>query len=126
VPKLRYIRAGDRLADGSQLVVRGGPLGPDVVRRDACRMHSIYVIYGISVFAVREVSLDELAQRTPLVRFALLTLMSVGALQRAGTRIQPTGRNPHRFTVAFDDLDPGVLALCAVEHTSWHNPYHVD
>jgi hypothetical protein len=32
--------------------------------------HGIYGVYGILVFAVRDVSLDELAQQVPLVRFA--------------------------------------------------------
>jgi hypothetical protein len=48
---------------------------------------------------------DELAQQPPLVRFELLTLVETGELRAAGFRLEPTGRNPRHFTVAFDDLD---------------------
>jgi hypothetical protein len=34
------------------------------------------------------------------------------------------GRNPRHFTVAFDDLDKGVEALCSCKHLVWQNPYH--
>jgi hypothetical protein len=68
--KLRRLRDGDVLEDGDVVLVRGGGLDPDILCADAVRYHSIYGVYGISVFAVRDVSLDELAQQLPLVRFA--------------------------------------------------------
>jgi hypothetical protein len=49
--------------------VRGGELDPEVLRADAQRYHEVYGIYGISVFAVRGLPLDEIAQQVPLVRF---------------------------------------------------------
>jgi hypothetical protein len=45
------------------------------VRVDALRYHSIYGTYGISVFAVRDATLDEMAQQVPLVRFEWLILL---------------------------------------------------
>lgn len=42
-------------------------LDPEVLRVDAERYHGIYGSYGISVFAVRDATLEELAQQTPLV-----------------------------------------------------------
>ena len=45
-------------------------------------------------FAVRGITLGELAQQVPLVRFALLTLIKVKDARRAGLRLEPTGRNP--------------------------------
>jgi hypothetical protein len=39
-----------------------------VLSADALRYHSIYGLYGISVFAVRDATLEELAQQVPLVR----------------------------------------------------------
>jgi len=108
------------------VVIRGGELDPDVVRADAERYHAIYGEYGISVFAARDATVDELAQQAPLVRFEILTLVRVGALLSAGFRLDPTGRNPRHFTVAFDDLDRGVAAIEACEHRSWRNPYHED
>ncbi len=56
----------------------------------------------------------------------MLTLVRVGVLRSAGFRLEPTGRNPRHFTVAFDDLDPGVEELIRCEHRSWVNPYHED
>src|SRR5690348_5599119 len=64
--KLRRLRDGDVLENGDIVLVRGGDLDPDILRVDAARYHSIYGVYGISVFAVRDVTVDELAQQVPL------------------------------------------------------------
>lgn len=95
-----------------------------MLRADAERYHGIYGEYGISVFATRDATVDELAQAVPLVRFETLTLVRVGALRSAGFRLDPTGRNPRHFTVVFEDLGHGVDALVSCEHQSWVNPYH--
>lgn len=126
MPKQRHIRPDDRLADDDTIVIRGGDLDPATLRADAERYHAIYGEYGVSVFAARDATVDELAQQAPLVRFEILTLVRVGALLEAGFRLEPTGRNPRHFTVAFDALDAGVEALEACEHRSWQNPYHED
>jgi hypothetical protein len=68
------------------------------------------------MFATRDATVDELAQVVPLVRFETLTLVRAGDLRAAGFRLDPTGRNPQHFTVAFDDLDRGVDALVTCEH----------
>jgi hypothetical protein len=122
--KLRYVRVEDHLEDAATVVVRGGLLDQRVVRRDALRMHQVYGVYGISVFAVRDISLDELAQQLPLVRFPVLTLVTVGAIRSAGAWIDPTGRNRLHYTVWFGDLDEGVGRLCSVKHEIRKNPYH--
>lgn len=122
--KQRHLRSGDVLADDQTVVVRGGDLDPVVLREDAARYHDIYGTYGISVFAARDVTVDELAQQPPLVRFGVLTLMTVRELRTAGFGLQPTGRNPRHFTVAFDDLDDGIDRLRRCEHQRWVNPYH--
>ena len=124
--KQRYLREGDHLDDDEIIVVRGGRLFREVLRADALQYHAIYGDYGLSVFAARDISVDELAQQVPLVRFDELTLIRVGVLRAAGFRLDPTGRNPRHFTVAFDDLDAGVDALIACEHETWANPYHED
>lgn len=122
--KRRFTREGDRLDDDDTIVIRGGRLDPTSLRADAERYHGIYGGYGISVFAVRDATVDELAQAVPLVRFETLTLLRVGALRAAGFRLEATGKNPQHFTVVFDELDRGVHALIACEHRSWSNPYH--
>lgn len=122
--KKRHVREGDGLDDDSTVVIRGGALDAATLRADAQRYHDIYGDYGISVFAARDATVDELAQQTPLVRFEILTLVRVGALRAAGFRLEPTGRNPRHFTVVFEELDSGVEALLSCEHLSWTNPYN--
>jgi hypothetical protein len=124
--KLRYLRGGDALGDDEDVVVRGGELDPAVLRQDAQRNHEIYGAYGISVFAVRGMTLDEMAQQAPLVRFSRLTLVKAGVIRDAGLRLEPTGRNPRHFDITFDQLDQGVDRLCQCEHEVVVNPYHED
>ena len=78
------------------------------------------------MFAARDVPVDELAQQPPLVRFEVLTLVRVGILRSAGFRLEPTGRNPRHFTMAFDNLDVGIEQLRVCGHRSWVNSYHED
>jgi hypothetical protein len=124
--KQRHLRLGDELHGDEVVVVRGGDLDAEVIRGDALRYRAIYGTYGISVFAAHDVTIDELAQQLPLVRFEVLSLVKAGVLRAAGFRLEPTGRNPRHFTVAFDDLDKGVDALARCEHVVWQNPYHED
>lgn len=122
--KRRHLRDGDRLDDDETTVIRGGRLDPDLLRADAERYRDIYGEYGISVFAARDATVDELAQEVPLVRFETLTLVRVGALRAAGFRLDPTGRNPRHFTVVFERLDEGIEAFMTCEHLNWVSPYH--
>jgi hypothetical protein len=122
--KLRYVRGGDDLSDEEDVVVRGGELDFAVLQRDAKRNYEVYGVYGISVFAVRDVTLDEMAQQPPLLRFSRLTLMKAGVIRAAGLRLEPTGRNPRHFDITFDQLDEGVDRLCRCEHQMFDNPYH--
>ena len=122
--KLRRLRGGDIIEANETLLVRGGELDPALLRADALRYHSVYGSYGISVFAVRGATLEEMAQQAPLVRFARLTLMKVGEVRGAGLRLEPTGRNPRHYTLSFDDLDQGIAALADCGHQVVPNPYH--
>jgi hypothetical protein len=88
------------------------------------RNHAVYASYGISVFAARDLTVDELAQQAPLIRFEQLTLMTVGALRAGGLRLEPTGRNPRHFDIGFDDLDDGIDRLLGCEHRTIVNPHH--
>ena len=124
--KERFVRPGDELGDDEEIVLRGGRLADAIVRADAQRMHDVYGTFGISVFALRGATIDELAQQSPLVRFAELTVVTVGALRSAGVRLEPTGRNRRHFTVMLDDLDAGTEALLSCWHQVWINPYHED
>ncbi|HEX9969576.1 MAG TPA: hypothetical protein VGB03_05510, partial [Acidimicrobiales bacterium] len=55
----RLIRDGDELRDDDVVVVRGGRLDPEILRADALRNHAIYGTFGVSVFALRDATLDE-------------------------------------------------------------------
>ena len=114
------------MGDDEEIVLRGGRLADAIVRADAQRMHEVYGTFGISVFALRGATIDELAQQSPLVRFGELTIVTVGALRSAGVRLEPTGRNRRHFTVMLDDLDAGTEALLSCRHQVWINPYHED
>jgi hypothetical protein len=122
--KQRFIRVGDELADEVTVVVRGGALDAAMLRQDALRNYAIYATFGISVFAARDLTVDELAQQAPLIRLEQLTLMTVRALRVAGLRLEPTGRNPRHFDIGFDDLDDGIARLLGCEHRTVVNPYH--
>lgn len=88
--KQRHLRPSDYLGDDNIVVVRGGDLDPEALRFDAERYHAMYGDYGLSVFAARDVPVDELAQQAPLVRFEVLTLVRVGVLRSAAFRLEPT------------------------------------
>lgn len=122
--KRRFVRPGDELDDDDEIVLRGGRLDEAIVKADAQRMHDIYGTFGISVFALRGATIDELAQQAPLVRFAELTVVTVRALRSVGVTLEPTGRNTRHFTVILGDLDAGTQALLACRHQVWVNPYH--
>jgi hypothetical protein len=81
--KQRFVRIGDELTDDVSVVVSGGALDPVVLRADALRNHGIYASYGISVFPVLDLSLDELAQLPPLVRFEQLATVTVMGFARS-------------------------------------------
>ncbi len=49
--------------------MRGGGLDSDVLRSDAEDYRVLYATNGLSVFAARDVTVDELAQQPPLIRF---------------------------------------------------------
>jgi hypothetical protein len=106
------------------VVVRGGVLDPDLLREDARRNHAIYGSYGISGFAARDLSVDELAQQPPLIRFDQVTLIAVAARRSAGLRLDPTGRNPRHFDIILDDLHDGLARLVGCPHQTIVDPYH--
>ncbi len=83
--KLRRLRDGDVVGD-DMVLVRGGELDADVLRADAQRYHGMYGTYGISAFAVRGLTVDEIAQQVPLVRFDRLTGTEQSILRQAGMK----------------------------------------
>lgn len=122
--KQRFVRPNDDLDDEDELILRGGDLDPSIIRRDAQRMFDIYGTYGISVFALRGATIDELAQEAPLVRFPHFTIMTVRTIRALGLWLEPTGRNPRHYTLMLRSLDEDVDSLVSAGHHLWMNPYH--
>ena len=123
--KQRYIRPDDELSDDTVIVVRGGTLADVDVLDDALAAFEVYGVYAVSVFALVDNTMDELAQEPPLVRFEWLTLMTAGAVRRAGLRLLPTGRRTLHYSIEFDDLRDEIVRLQSCEHRTVVNPYHV-
>ena len=105
-------------------MVRGGALDATLLAEDARKAHAVYGVDAVSVFAADGVSIDELVQSTPLVRFGSLTLMTVGAIRAAGFELVPSGRNPLHHSVDLGDLEAAVDRLLRCEHRTIVNPYH--
>jgi hypothetical protein len=121
--KQRYIRPDAALDDDATIVLRGGELEVGLLRADALRNFEVYNVYGISVFAVLDATIDELAQVAPLVRFAKLTVVRVGDLRAAGLRLDPTGRNPRHYDIGFDSLEAGIASIMNCAHRTVDNVY---
>ncbi len=122
--KQRYIRPDGELRDDTVVVVRGGALLGERLAADAMRAFDVYGVYAISVFSADGVTVNDLAQVPPLVRFELLTIMNAGTIRAAGLRLVATGRHRHHHSIEFDDLEAGLARLLACEHRTQLNPYH--
>lgn len=122
--KNRHIREHAELDDETTVVLRGGSLNAKLLRVDAQRNFDIYGVYGLSVFATVNATIDELAQEIPLVRFALLTLLEVGELRAAGLNLEATGRNPRHFDITFAQLESGIDRILNCRHRTTDNPYY--
>lgn len=113
-------------AGASVVVVRGDDLGEGCDRRQAesfRRRWPDWQRFGLSAyFAEDEDAIADLAA-DPLERFPVLRIYRAGDLVAAGIEVVPTFRSPH-VTLAFTDLDAGLLALETVEHETMANSYH--
>jgi hypothetical protein len=81
-------------------------------------------VYGISVFAVRDATVDELAQQAPLVRFDRLSLLTVRDVLPVGMRLEATGRDPRHFTVGFD-VENGQPVVGRQAHEPGRSTRHI-
>jgi len=113
----------ERLTDDALVVVRGNELSVALIRRDALRAYRRFGEYGVSVLgAPDDDALDALAAGV-LVRFEVLTLMTVGIIRAAELEVRPTFRRPH-YSVMLPDLDADVARLARCENVPWRNPHY--
>lgn len=57
----RLVRPGDGLTSDLTVVVRGGLLDPETLIQDATRNLQIRGVFGVSVVAAKDLTVDELA-----------------------------------------------------------------
>ena len=119
--KERHIRVGDGLTDADAVIVRGGLPGPRGLRAEAQNHYVVYGTFSVSVFAVRDVPLEEIAQSLPLECFEHLTLWTAGDIRKAGLALEPAGRDPRHYLVNLGGSAAGVAALWGCKHRTWTN-----
>jgi hypothetical protein len=90
------------------LIIRGGPDTVDKLRRHAERTERAWALdgvplLGISVFAVLDMSLDDLLRRR-FASFRTFYLSTAGRLAEYQFELLPTGQRPH-FTVRLHSAD---------------------
>ena len=119
--KERHIRVGDGLIDADVIIVRGGLPGPRGLRAEAQNHYVVYGTSSVSVFAVRDIPLEEIAGSPPLACFEHLTLWTAGNIRKAGLALDPTGREPRHYLVNLGMGAAGVQALWGCEHRTWTN-----
>lgn len=113
----------DALPDNALVVVRGGLLESERLRRDATMAFVRFGEYGISVLAVADEAALDVIARTTLVQESVLTMMTVGAIRANDLELRPTFRRPH-YTVILPDLNADLLRLIACENVVRDNPHY--
>lgn len=96
--------------DEAVVVVRGGEMGSEHVRRTAADAHEEFGIYALSVFLALDEPVADLCGREPyLARYGKVRLSTVSRLRAAGFALLPTLSRPH-YDVVLPDLSGGNLA----------------
>jgi hypothetical protein len=104
----RELLRTERVPHGATIVVRGGSDTRDKLRRHAERTARAWSLdgqplFGISVFAVLGMPLDDLL-RQRLANFGAIYLPTAAQLVGHGFELLPTGQRPH-FTVRLRHAD---------------------
>jgi len=91
------------------VVVRGGEMNSDFVRRSASQSRQEFGFYGLSVFAAVDVNFVELCAAEPmLARYGRVRISSVGRLRALGFALVATQQRPH-YDVVLPDLSGETL-----------------
>jgi hypothetical protein len=113
----------ERVPDDSLVVIRGGVMSEESLRRDARIAFLRFGEYGVSVLAVPDDDALREVEAGPLRQYQRLTITTAGAIRRVGLELRPTFRRPH-YTVIFPTLDDGVRRLLSCENEVIDNPHH--
>ena len=99
----------EAVPEDAVVVVRGGQMNSDLVRRTATDAHDEFGLYAVSVFLVLDSSVEELCRDLPeLQRYGKVRLSTVGRLRSLGFALLPTFDRPH-FDVVLPDLTDSTL-----------------
>ncbi len=95
--------------DDAVVVVRGGEMNGDTVRRTATDAFDEFGIYAVSVFLALDVSVEQLCRDRPeLQRYGKVRMSTAGRLRALGFAMIPTLDRPH-FDVVLPDLADATL-----------------
>ena len=99
----------ERAPDDAIVVVRGGEMNSDHVRRTATDAHDEYGVFTVSVFLALDGSVERLCgDRPELQRYGKVRSSTVGRLRSLGFALVPTLDRPH-YDVVLPDLDDATL-----------------
>lgn len=92
------------------VVVRGGKMDSEFVRRTALDAYDELGLYTVSVFLALDDPVEVLCAREPyLARYGKVRLSTVGVLRGAGFALIPTLSRPH-YDVVLPDITASTLA----------------
>ena len=120
--QLVYRIRDESLPGDSFLVVRGGLLEITILRADAEAARRRFSIEGVSVFGAGDATDVEVLGRSRMVRFDVLTLVTLGVLRAARLETVPTFKSPH-YTIMLPNLEADLRRLLACENVIWVNPF---
>lgn len=99
----------EQVPPDAAVVVRGGEMNGESVRRTAIGSHAEYGIFAVSVFVAFDVSVEQLCQERPeLQRYRKVRLSTVDRLRSLGFALIPTLDRPH-YDVVLPDVDDITL-----------------
>lgn len=95
--------------DDIVVVVRGGEMKSEFVKRTATRAHQEFGIYALSVYAALDADVETLCRSIPdLNRYGRVRTSTFGTLRSAGFALIPTLPRPH-FDIVLPDLSDSIL-----------------
>jgi hypothetical protein len=95
--------------DDTVVVVRGGEMNSEFVRRTATRSFEEFGIWAVSVFVADGVAVVDVCRSVPdLERYGKIRLSTVGRLRALGFALIPTLDYPH-FDVVLPDVELATL-----------------
>jgi hypothetical protein len=95
--------------DDAVVVIRGGQMTGEFVRRTATDAHDELGIYAVSVFLTLDAAVEDLCATEPfLVRYGKIRLSTVERLRSGGFPLIPTLDRPH-YDIVLPDLDDSTL-----------------